>query len=62
MNYVELINAVLIDMNETVIAETAAGLSGTRGIQTTVKEDLNKAVRNINNEHIQWPYNDDTAR
>ena len=62
MNYVELINAVLIDMNETVIAETAAGLSGTRGIQTTVKEDLNKAVRNINNEHTQWPYNYDTVR
>ena len=62
MNYAELINAVLIDMNETTIAETAAGLSGTRGIQTTVKEDLNKAIRNINNEHTQWPYNYDTVR
>ena len=62
MNYVELINSVLIDMNETVIAETAAGLSGTRGIQTTVKEDLNKAIRNVNNEHTQWPYNYDTVR
>jgi len=62
MNYVELINAVLYDLNETTIAETAAGLSGTRGIQTTVKEDLNKSIRNINNEHNQWPYNYDTVR
>ena len=42
MNYVELINAVLFDLNETTIAETAAGLSGTRGVQTTVKKDINR--------------------
>ena len=38
MNYAEIINAVLLDLNETTIAESAAGLSGTRGIQTTVKK------------------------
>ena len=47
MNYVELINAVLFDLNETTIAETAAGLSGTRGVQTTVKKDINRAIRDI---------------
>ena len=57
MNYAEIINAVLLDLNETTIAESAAGLSGTRGIQTTVKEDVNRAIRDINNEHNQWPYN-----
>ena len=50
MNYVELINAVLFDLNETTIAETAAGLSGTRGIQTTVKKDINRAsIEDLNN-------------
>ena len=62
MNYVELINAVLYDLNETTIAETADGLAATRGIQTTVKEDINKAIRNINNEHTQWPYNYDRVK
>ena len=57
MNYAEIINAVLLDLNETTIAESAAGLSGTRGIQTTVKEDVNRAIRDINNEHNQWPKN-----
>ena len=56
MNYVELINAVLFDLNETTIAETAAGLSGTRGVQTTVKKDINKAIRDIDAEYIQWPW------
>ena len=57
MNYVELINAVLLDLNETTIAETAAGLSGTRGIQTTTKRAINKAIRDIEAEYIQWPWN-----
>ena len=57
MNYVELINAVLLDLNETTIAETAAGLSGTRGVQTTVKKDINRAIRDIEAEYIQWPWN-----
>ena len=56
MNYVELINAVLYDLNETTIAETAGGLSGTRGVQTTVKKDINKAIRDIDAEYIQWPW------
>ena len=47
MNYVELINAVLYDLNETTIAETAAGLSGTRGVQSTIKKEINKAIRDI---------------
>ena len=54
MNYVELINAVLFDLNETTIAETAAGLSGTRGVQTTVKKDINKAIR------VGYPRMEDT--
>ena len=56
MNYVELINAVLYDLNETTIAESAAGLSGTRGVQTTVKKDINKAIRDVDAEYIQWPW------
>lgn len=57
MNYSEIINAVLLDLNETTIAESAAGISGTRGVQNTVKNDVNRAIRDIQNEHNQWPYN-----
>tara|TARA_R110000803_G_scaffold51680_3_gene106673 strand:+ start:41 stop:1414 length:1374 start_codon:yes stop_codon:yes gene_type:complete len=62
MNYVELINAVLYDLNETTIAETAVGLSGTRGVQTTVKKDINKAIRDVDAEYIQWPWHFHSAR
>ena len=61
MNYVELINAALYDLNETTIAETAAGLSGTRGVQTTTKKDINKAIRDVESEFMQWPWNFNTA-
>ena len=61
MNYVELINAVLYDLNETTIAETAAGLSGTRGVQSTIKKDINKAIRDIDSEYMQWPWHFHTA-
>lgn len=56
MNYSELINAVLYDLNETTIAESAAGLSGTRGVQTTIKKDINRAIRDIDSEFVQWPW------
>ena len=62
MNYVELINSVLFDINETTVAETAAGLSGTRGVQTTVKVGINKAIRDIDAEYIQWPWHFHSAR
>ena len=56
MNYSELINAVLYDLNETPIAESAVGLSGTRGVQTTIKKDINRAIRDIDSEFVQWPW------
>ena len=56
MNYSELINAVLYDLNETTIAESAAGLAGTRGVQTTIKKDINRAIRDIDSEFVQWPW------
>ena len=56
MNYSELINAVLYDLNETTIAESAAGLSGTRGVQSTIKKDINRAIRDIDSEFVQWPW------
>ena len=62
MNYTELINGVLYDLNETTIAETAVGLSGTRGVQTTTKKDVNKAIRDIDAEFIQWPWHFHTAK
>tara|TARA_R100001129_G_scaffold87195_3_gene59439 strand:+ start:4679 stop:6052 length:1374 start_codon:yes stop_codon:yes gene_type:complete len=61
MNYSEIINAVLYDLNETTIAESAAGLSGTRGVQTTIKKDVNRAIRDIESEYIQWPWQFNTA-
>ena len=61
MNYSELINAVLYDLNEATIAESAVGLAGTRGVQSTTKKDVNRAIRDIEGEYMQWPWNFYTA-
>ena len=62
MNYSELINAVLYDLNETTIAESAVGLSGTRGVQTTIKKDINRAIRDIDSEFVEVIVKDYSSR
>ena len=51
MTYLELINAVLREINEVEITTVS-----TRGIQTSVKDFINKAQRDIINSEVEWPF------
>jgi hypothetical protein len=52
MNYLQLCNAVLREINEVEITN----LASTRGIQTSVKDFINKAQRDIINSEVEWPF------
>lgn len=52
MNYLELINSVLREVNEVEL--TAIGSA--RGIQTSVKDFINKSQRDIINSEVEWPF------
>ena len=52
MNYLELTNAVLREINEVEVTN----LGSTRGIQTSVKDFVNKAQRDIINSEVEWPF------
>ena len=52
MNYLDLTNAVLREINEVEITN----VSSTRGIQTAVKDFINKAQRDIINSEVEWPF------
>ena len=52
MTFLELINAVLREVNEVEL--TTIGSS--RGIQTSVKDFVNKAQRDIINSEVEWPF------
>ena len=52
MTYLELINTVLREINEVEITT----VSTTRGIQTSVKDFINKAQRDIINSEVEWPF------
>ena len=52
MTFLELINAVLREVNEVEL--TTIGSS--RGIQTSVKDFINKAQRDIINSEVEWPF------
>ena len=52
MTYLELINAVLREINEVEITT----VSSTRGIQTSIKDFINKAQRDIINSEVEWPF------
>ena len=52
MTFLELINAVLREINEVEITT----VSSTRGIQTSVKDFINKSQRDIINSEIEWPF------
>jgi hypothetical protein len=52
MTFLELINAVLREINEVEITT----VSSTRGIQTSVKDFINKAQRDIINSEVEWPF------
>ncbi|MEK9699965.1 MAG: hypothetical protein VW270_29565, partial [Candidatus Poseidoniales archaeon] len=52
MTYLELINAVLREINEVEITT----VTSTRGIQTSVKDFINKSQRDIINSEVEWPF------
>ena len=52
MTFLQLINAVLREINEVEITT----VSSTRGIQTSVKDFINKAQRDIINSEVEWPF------
>ena len=52
MNYLQLCNAVLREINEVEITN----VTSTRGIQTSVADFVNKAQRDIINSEVEWPF------
>ena len=52
MTFLQLINSVLREINEVEITT----VSTTRGIQTSVKDFINKAQRDIINSEVEWPF------
>lgn len=52
MNYLELINAVLREVNEVELTTLASA----RGIQSSVSDFINKSQRDIINSEMEWPF------
>ncbi len=52
MNYLQLCNAVLREINEVEITN----VTSTRGIQTSIADFINKAQRDIINSEVEWPF------
>lgn len=52
MNYLELCNAVLREINEVEITN----VTSTRGIQSSIADFINKAQRDIINSEVEWPF------
>jgi len=52
MNYLQLCNAVLKELNEVEITN----VSSTRGIQSAVKDFINKSQKDIINSELEWPF------
>jgi len=52
MNYLDLINAVLREVNEVELTTLASA----RGIQSSVSDFINKSQRDIINSEVEWPF------
>lgn len=53
-SYLVLINNVLRDLNEVEL--TASNFASSRGIQTAVKDYVNRAIDDIINSDTEWPF------
>ena len=53
-SYLVLINNVLRDLNEVEL--TSSNFSSSRGIQTAVKDYVNRAIDDIINADTEWPF------
>jgi len=54
MNYLQLTNAVLAELNEVQL--TSSTFTNSSGIQTTVKDIINKALRDVYSSELEWPW------
>jgi hypothetical protein len=52
--YLTLVNNVLRDMNEVEL--TSSNFTSSRGVQTTVKDYINRSISDILNAEINWPF------
>ena len=52
--YLTLVNNVLRDMNEVEL--TSSNFASSRGVQTTVKDYINRAISDMLNSEINWPF------
>ena len=54
MNYLQLTNAVLAELNEVQL--TSSTFTNSSGIQTTTKDIINKALRDVYSSELEWPW------
>jgi len=52
--YLTLVNNVLRDMNEVEL--TSANFTSSRGVQTTVKDYVNRSISDVLNSELNWPF------
>ena len=52
--YLTLVNDVLRELNEVELTSASFGTS--RGVQTAVKGFINKAVNDLYNSEVEWPW------
>ena len=52
LTFLNYTNRVLQDLNET----TVTALSATRGVQTVAKNSINRAINDIANPEVEWPF------
>jgi len=53
-NYLTLVNNVLNELNEVELTSTT--FTSSRGVQTMVKNVVNKAINDVYNSEIEWPF------
>lgn len=54
-NYLELVNTVAARFNETAL--TSSNFATAQGFYSSIKEAITTAIRHINQDHFQWPFN-----
>ena len=53
-NYLTLVNNVLNELTEVELTSTT--FTSSRGVQTMVKNVINKAINDVYNSEIEWPF------
>jgi len=52
LTFLNYTNRVLEDVNET----TLTALSSSRGVQTVAKNSVNRAINDVSNSEVEWPF------